>query len=48
VIRASDSDHVMTPTVGVGPERIAFDGANIWVTNYIPDTVSLDFVHFLT
>jgi len=41
VIRISQPDHRQgTFNVGDGPEDVAFDGANIWVTNYLSGTLS--------
>ena len=31
----------MTPTVGSSPSAIAYDGANMWVGNYLDETVSV-------
>ena len=41
VLRASDGFHVMTPTVGTNPVAVAYDGANMWVTNQGDGTVSV-------
>jgi DNA-binding beta-propeller fold protein YncE len=39
-LRASDGTLIGTYSVGVGPVNIAFDGANIWVTNLSSNTVT--------
>jgi len=39
-LRASDGANVGTFPVGSGPYGVAFDGANIWVTNNTPGTVT--------
>jgi len=39
-LRASDGDLQGTFNVGDRPNGVAFDGANIWVTNYNSDTVT--------
>jgi DNA-binding beta-propeller fold protein YncE len=38
-LRASDGSELGTFNVGGGPVGLAFDGANIWVTNGYDDNV---------
>jgi len=39
-LRASDGANLGTYAVGIQPQGIAFDGANIWVTNNGSNTVT--------
>jgi DNA-binding beta-propeller fold protein YncE len=39
-LRASDGAILGTFAVGNGPGDVAFDGANIWVANYLSFSVS--------
>jgi DNA-binding beta-propeller fold protein YncE len=39
-LRASDGVNLGTFSVGSAPENVAFDGANIWVSNSVSNTVS--------
>ncbi len=39
-LRASDGMTLGTFAVGNGPVNVAFDGANIWVANFLGNTVS--------
>jgi DNA-binding beta-propeller fold protein YncE len=39
-LRARDGANLGTFSVGSAPENLAFDGANMWVSNSASDTVS--------
>jgi DNA-binding beta-propeller fold protein YncE len=39
-LRAHDGANLGTYSVGSAPENVAFDGANIWVSNSVSNTVS--------
>jgi DNA-binding beta-propeller fold protein YncE len=40
IFGASQNTVTATVTVGDAPYGVAFDGSNIWVSNYSDDTVS--------
>jgi YVTN family beta-propeller protein len=39
-LRARNGATLATIPVGNGPQNVAFDGANVWVSNSVSDTVS--------